>query len=143
MANFDDRTAITVEGSVDNTAQASWTDPRACASDPPPLFHWQIDTPQTIHYTAQGITGYRADALTFAADSIPNFFELLVTFTFTVTSQVPNSSGIFFSTSQSFKILYSDSALTEAMSTTCQSMLVTGMGCNIPAALEVLPGTQT
>jgi hypothetical protein len=140
MANLDDMTAITVEGSQDNVMQAFWTDPRACASDPAPLFHWVITTPKTVGYTAQGITGYQTDTLTVSADSIPDFGLLTTTFSFTVTSQVPNPSGVFYTTTASFRLLYRDSALTILMSATCQTMLVAGMGCDIPAALELPPG---
>jgi hypothetical protein len=157
-------TPIIVEGSIDNTAQAFWTDPRACASDPAPLFHWIITTPGSVQYTAQGITGYRTDTLDFLADSIPAFGSQLITFTFTVTSQVPSpgvcTSGlcqdgatactsnaqcpsVFLTADKSFKLNYRNSALTIGMSTTCQTMQVVGMGCNIQAALAVPPGTPT
>jgi hypothetical protein len=43
----------------------------------------------------------------------------------------------------SFKVTYRDSALTLAMSTTCQSMQQVGNGCYIEAALAVVPGTPT
>jgi hypothetical protein len=162
MANLDGTTAIIVEGSIDNTAQAFWTDPRACATDPAPLFHWVVTTPNSLQYTAQGITGYRTDTLDFLADSIPSFVPQLITFTFTVTSQVPTAGvctsggcndhatacttdaqcpSVFLSTTKSFKVQYRDSALTIGMSTTCQTMQQVGAGCNIQAALAVPPGT--
>jgi hypothetical protein len=77
------------------------------------------------------------------ASHAPNFFPKTMTLTATVTSQVPNPSGVFLSTSKSFKILYRDSALTIGMSTTCQSIQQVGARCNIQAALGVLPGTPT
>jgi hypothetical protein len=126
---------------IDNTAQAFWTDPRACASDPPPLFHWVITTPNAIGYTAQGFSGYLTDTLTFESDSLPNFVPQTILFTFTVTSQVPNPSGMFYTTTASFRIQYRNSALTIAMSTICQTMLQVGMGCDFQAALELPPGT--
>jgi hypothetical protein len=172
MANLDGTTAIVVEGSIDNTAQAFWTDPRACSTDAAPLFHWVIITPNTVGYTAQGITGYRTDTLTFLADSIPNFGLQTITFVFTVTSQVPTAQmctsklcddgvtacmcdggattctnsaqcPLFPTTTKSFKVAYRNSALTLSMSTTCQTMQQVGMGCNIQAALAVPPGTPT
>ncbi len=143
MAILDGVTAITVEGSEDNLAQASWTDPRACASDPPPTFHWVINTPNTPGYTARGITGYQTDALSIDANSIPDFVPASIGFQFTVTSQVPNPTGVFFTTTKSFRAQYRNSALSIGMSTTCQSMQQTGMGCDIEAALAVLPGTPT
>ena len=136
-------TPIPIEGSEDATAQAFWTDPRACASDPPPTFHWVINTPNTPGYTARGIAGYITDTLTIEANSIPDFVPATITFQFTVTSQVPNPSGIFYETTKSFRAQYRDSALTIGMSTTCQSMQQTGNGCDIEAALAVLPGTPT
>jgi len=143
MANLDGVTAIVVEGSEDNTAQAFWTDPRACASDPAPLFHWVINTPNAQGYTARGISGYQTDTSSILANSIPDFVPATITIQFTVTSQVPNSSGIFFTTTKSFRASYRNSALTIGMSTTCQAMQQVGMGCDIEAALAVLPGTAT
>ncbi len=143
IANLDGSTVTTIEGSQDQVMQAFWTDPRACASDPAPVFHWVITTPKGPGYTAQGITGYQTDTLTVSADSIPDFGTLTITFTFTVTSQVPNPSGIFFATTKSFRVLYRDSALSILMSATCQTMTQVGMGCDISAALAVLPGTPT
>ncbi len=142
-AVLDGNTPITVEGSVDNLAQAFWTDPRACASDPPPTFHWFIDTPLVSGYTARGIAGYHSDTLTIEADSIPKFEPNTIVFSFTVTSRVPNPSGIFFTTTKSFRALYRNSALLIGMSTTCQTMQQVGNGCDIEAALAVLPGTPT
>ena len=142
-AVLDGNTPITIEGSVDNVAQAFWTDPRQCATDPPPLFHWVINTPLVTGYTARGISGYRADILEIDADSIPKFEPNTITFTFTVTSQVPNPSGVFFSTTKTFRALYRNSGLLIGMSTTCQTMQQTGSGCDIEAALAVVPGTPT
>jgi hypothetical protein len=81
--------------------------------------------------------------LTIEADSIPKFEPNTITFTFTVTSQVPNPSGIFFTTTKTFRIVYRNSALLIGMSSTCQTMQQTGNGCDIEAALAVLPGTPT
>jgi hypothetical protein len=142
-AIVDGMTPLVIEGSEDNIAQAFWTDPRACASDPAPTFHWVITTPNTAGYTARGITGYHTDTLTVEANSIPDFVPATITFQFTVSSQVPNPSGIFFTTTKSFRASYRNSALTIGMSTTCQAMQQVGMGCDIEAALAVLPGTQT
>jgi hypothetical protein len=140
IANLDLSTFTTIEGSQDQVMQAFWTDPRACASDPAPVFHWVITTPQGSGYTAQGITGYQTDTLIVSADSIHDFGTLTITFTFTVTSQVPNPSGIFFATTQSFRVLYRDSALSILMSAICQQMTQVGMGCDIFAALALPPG---
>jgi hypothetical protein len=136
-------TPILVEGDEDNTVQAFWTDPRACASDPAPTFHWVINTPNTQGYTARGITGYQIDTLEIEANSIPDFAPATITFQFTVTSQVPNPSGTFFATTKSFRAQYRDSALTIGMSTTCQTQQQTGNGCDIEAALAIVPGTPT
>jgi hypothetical protein len=162
QANLDGTTALIVEGSIDNTAQAFWTDPRACASDPAPLFHWVISTPNSTQYTAQGITGYRTDTLDFLANSIPSLVPQTIAFTFTVTSQVPlagvcTSGGcndgvtacttdaqcpsVFLSTTKPFKVQYRDSALSIIMSTTCQMLQQVGPGCIFQAALAVPPGT--
>lgn len=144
-AVLDGVTRIVIEGSEDNIVTAFWFDPALCyfPSMPAPTFHWVINTPNAQGYTARGISGYQNDTLEIAANSIPDFIPATITFQFTVTSSVPNPSGNFLSTTKSFRALYRNSALTIGMSTTCQTMQETGNGCDIEAALAVVPGTQT
>lgn len=139
-ANLDGVTPITVEGSVDNIVHAFVFDPAACFSPsaPAPTYHWVINTPVVNGYTARGIRGYRGNVLEVDADSIPNFIPNSVIFVFTATSGTPP----YLSTTVSFRALYRNSALTLGHSTTCQTMQETGHGCDIEAALPVLPGTQ-
>ena len=137
-AVLDGVTPITIEGSVDNVARAYVFDPRLChnPSAPAPTYHWVINTPLVSGYTARGINGYRSDVLSIDGDSIPNFAPNSISFTFTATT----AAG---STTKTFRAVYRNSALTLGMSTTCQTMQMTGPGCDIEAALAVLPGTLT
>ncbi len=140
-ANLDSITPIIIEGSVDNVLYAFVFDPAGCfnPSAPETNFHWQINTPAVTGYTARGIRGYRDDVLEVDADSIPNFAPNSITFVFTATSGVPP----YLSTTASFRAVYRNSALTIGHSTICQVMQETGHGCDIEAALAVLPGTPT
>jgi len=143
--NLDGVTPNVVDGSIDNTIQAFWTDPRHCtANDPSPTFHWVINTPNTPGYTAWGISGYRTDTLTVLGDSIPNFVPQTIVVTFTITH--PPVAGVdpsTLTTTVRFRMSYRNSALTVGMSVTCQSMQMVGAGCDIQAALAVPLGTPT
>jgi hypothetical protein len=131
-----------VDASVAHVLPAYWTDPRMCASDPPPLFHWVVTDPTRNVYTSQGIAGYHDNPLTIEDNSLPAYPRPVFGIGLTVTSQVPSAGGEFLTSFRQFWILNQGSQVSVFMSTSCQATQVVNNMCIFAGALEVLPGTD-